>query len=87
MPATATKMQVNLLGAFMETNRPAGVSADDVFHLFYRVPSSAFPVLNDPDGALADIWGGNTTYGTNNVVAQIQASGFQKSHARLFRAT
>lgn len=33
----------------------------------------------------ADIWGGNTTYGTNNVVAQIQASGFQKSHARLFQ--
>lgn len=80
-----TKMQVNLLGSFVETNRPAGVSADGVFDLFYRVPSSAFPVLNDPDGKLADIWGGNTTYGTNNVVAQIQASGFQKSHARLFQ--
>ena len=85
MLTKTTKMQVNLLGSFMETNRPAGVSADDVFDLFYRVPSSAFPVLNDPDGALADIWGGNTTYGTNNVVAQIQGSGFRKSHARLFQ--
>lgn len=80
-----TTMQVNLLGSFIETNRPAGISADGVFDLFYRVPSSAFPVMNDPDGELANIWGGNTTYGTKNVVAQIQASGFQKSHARLFQ--
>ena len=46
---------------------------------------SAFPIQNDPNGALAGIWGGNTTYGTGNVIAQIQASGFQKSHARLFQ--
>lgn len=80
-----TKMRVNLLGSFVETNRPAGVSADGVFDLLYRVPSSAFPIKNDPNGELAGIWGGNTTYGTGNVIAQIQASGFQKSHARLFQ--
>lgn len=80
-----TIMQVNLFGSLLETNRPAGVTADGVFDMFYRVPSSAFPIKNDPDGELADIWGGNTTYGTNNVVAQIQASGFQKSHAREFQ--
>ena len=85
MLTKTTKMQVNLLGSFMETNRPAGITADGVFDMFYRVPSSAFPVTNDPEGELAGIWGGNTTYGTNNVVAQIQASGFQKSHARLFQ--
>jgi len=80
-----TTMRINLLGSFLETNRPAGVTADGVFDMFYCVPSSAFPIKNDPEGELAGIWGGNTTYGTNNVVAQIQASGFQKSHARLFQ--
>ena len=80
-----TTMQVNLLGSFVETNRPAGVSSDGVFDLFYRVPSSAFPITNNPDGELAGIWGGNTTYGTNNVIAQIQSSGFRKSHSRLFQ--
>ncbi|MBP3218857.1 MAG: SusC/RagA family TonB-linked outer membrane protein [Prevotella sp.] len=80
-----TTMQVHLLGSFIETNRPAGVNADGVFDMFYRVPSSAFPVKNNPEGDLVNIWGGNTTYETNNVVAQIQASGFQKSHARLFQ--
>ena len=79
-----TKMRVNLLGSFIESNRPAGVSADGVFNMLYQVPSSAFPVMNNPEGELAGIWGGNTTYGTNNVVAQIQGSGFQKSHSRLF---
>ena len=85
MLTKTTKMQVNLLGSFIETNRPAGITADGVFDMFYRVPSSAFPVTNDPEGELAGIWGGNTTYGSNNVIAQIQASGFQKSHARLFQ--
>ncbi len=79
------KMQVNLLGSFIETNRPAGITADGVFDAFYKIPSSAFPVNNNPEGALTGIWGGNTTYGNGNVVAQIQASGFQKSHARLFQ--
>jgi TonB-linked SusC/RagA family outer membrane protein len=85
MLTKTTKMQVNLLGSFIETNRPAGITADGVFDMFYRVPSSAFPVTNDPEGELAGIWGGNTTYGSDNVIAQIQASGFQKSHARLFQ--
>ena len=82
---TTTTMQVNLLGSFVETNRPAGVSANDVFDMFYKVPSSAFPVTNNPDGELAGVWGGNTTYSTNNVIAQIQSSGFRKSHSRLFQ--
>lgn len=41
--------------------------------------------MNDPEGKLAGIWGGNTTYGANNVVAQVRASGFTKSHSRSFQ--
>ncbi len=80
-----TSMQVNVLGSFIETNRPAGATAADLTWMLYQTPASAFPVQNDPNGELTGIWGGNTTYGMNNVAAKIQASGFQKSHARQFQ--
>ena len=82
---SSTTMQVNALGVFVETNRPAGASANDLTWMLYNTPASAFPVLNDPSGELATIWGGNTAYGVNNPVAKIQASGFQKSHSREFQ--
>ncbi len=82
---STTQMQVNALGTFLETNRPSGVSANGATALLYQIPAAAFPVKNDPEGELAGIWGGNTTYGGNNVIAQIQGSGFLKSHARLFQ--
>jgi TonB-linked SusC/RagA family outer membrane protein len=81
----STEMQVNALGSFIETNRPANAGGDALTAMLYQTPASAFPVMNDPDGELADIWGGTTTYGMNNVAAQIRTTGFLKSHARLFQ--
>lgn len=80
-----TKMQVNALGSFIETNRPNGADPNGITWMLYQTPASAFPVKNDPESTLADVWGGNTTYGMNNVVAQIQGSGYLKSHARSFQ--
>ncbi len=83
--SSTTKMRLNALGTFMETKRPHGADANGITDLIYRTPASAFPVMNDPEGELAGIWGGNTTYTTGNVAAQIQGSGFLKTHARSFQ--
>ena len=80
-----TKMQVNALGSFIETNRPNGADPAGLTWMLYQTPASAFPVMNDPNGELSGIWGGNTTYGMNNPAAQVRASGFLKSHSRLFQ--
>lgn len=72
-----TKVNLNVLGTFIETNRPHGVAANDVFNLIYTIPSSAFPIRTE-DGT----WGGNSTYKAKNPVAQIQNTGYRKSHAR-----
>lgn len=82
---SSTTMQVNALGSFSETNRPVNANANGLTAMLYQVPASAFPVKNDSTGLLKDVWGGNTTYGTNNVAAQIQSPGFLKTHARLFQ--
>ncbi len=81
----STKMKVNALGTFIETNRPYGFTADGLTAKLYQIPSSAFPVVNDPDGKLAGVWGGNTTYTTNNPAAIIQNAGYTKTHARQFQ--
>ena len=52
---SSTTMQVNALGVFVETNRPAGASANDLTWMLYNTPASASPVLNDPSGELATI--------------------------------
>lgn len=80
-----TKMSLNALGSFVETNRPNGGDPNNLTAMIYQTPASAFPVKNSQEGELADIWGGTTAYGMNNVAAQIQGSGFLKSHARLFQ--
>lgn len=80
-----TKFVLNAVGSFVETKRPYGLTENGLTDLLYRTPASAFPVMNDPEGKLAGIWGGNTTYGANNVVAQVRASGFTKSHSRSFQ--
>lgn len=82
---STTKMQVNAVGSFIETNRPNGADPAGLTWMLYQTPASAFPVMNDPNGALAGIWGGNTTYGMNNPAAQVRASGFLKSHSRSFQ--
>ena len=82
---STTKMQVNAVGSFIETNRPNGADPAGLTWMLYQTPASAFPVMNDPNGELAGIWGGNTTYGMNNPAAQVRASGFLKSHSRSFQ--
>lgn len=82
---STTSMQVNALGSLIETKRPNGADPAGLTWMLYQTPASAFPVKNDPNGSLADVWGGNTTYGVNNPVAQVQGSGFLKSHSRLFQ--
>ena len=80
-----TKMQVNAVASFIETNRPNNYDANGLTAMLYQVPASAFPVMNDPNGELAGVWGGNTTYSTVNPAAQVRASGFLKSHSRSFQ--
>lgn len=83
---STTKMRVNVLGTFFENTRPNGADEHGLTWMVYQTPASAFPVKNNPWGELAGVWGGNTTYGMNNVVAQIQGSGFLKSHGRQLQA-
>jgi TonB-linked SusC/RagA family outer membrane protein len=72
-----TKMSVNVLGIFMETNRPNDITAGDAMWNVYATPANAFP-YKTMDG----IWGGNETFGARNVAAQIQDSGNAKTHQR-----
>ena len=72
-----TKMSVNVLGIFMETNRPNGAGADDITWNVYATPASAFPYQTS-----TGIWGGNETFTDRNVAAKIQDSGRDKTHQR-----
>lgn len=75
--SSSTEMSVNVLGMFMETNRPNDVDADGATWYVYKTPASAFP-FKTSNG----IWGGNETFGNGNVAAKIQDSGFMKTHQR-----
>lgn len=70
-----TKLELKLLGTLAEMSRPG--EAVNLWDMVYRVPSAAFPIETE-DG----LWGGNSTWGTSNPVAQSQASGYSKSHKR-----
>lgn len=74
---STTLIKVNVLGTFVETNRPSSIDAGGVFENIYYLPSAAFPVQTE-----GGLWGGSTTYGTKNLVASIQATGHAKTHAR-----
>lgn len=80
-----THLRVNVDAGIFETNQPNDADGNEVTRLLYAVPSSAFPVTNDPDGVLAGVWGGNTTYTGNNVMAKIMASGYMKSHGHILQ--
>lgn len=75
--SSTTKMSVNILGIFMETNRPAYDDANGIFWYLYKNPASAFPYQTS-----TGMWGGNEAYGDANVVAKIQDTGFSKTHQR-----
>lgn len=73
-----TKMQVNLMSTFIETNQPNGVNSGDIMNFVYNTPASAYPVLLS-DGKT---WGGTAASGPNNIVARIKATGHNKTHER-----
>jgi TonB-linked SusC/RagA family outer membrane protein len=76
-----TSLQVNATGNFYETNRPAGADASEIMSYLFTIPASAFPVKTENS-----LWGGNTnsTYGTKNLSALIQGSGYRKYHGRSY---
>ncbi|MBQ3612940.1 MAG: SusC/RagA family TonB-linked outer membrane protein [Bacteroidales bacterium] len=76
-----TKMQVNMMASFIETNEPSASNANDIFYQIYRLPATAFPVQT-PDG----IWGGNQNYTDANPIARIQGTGYEKTHQRALYA-
>ena len=72
-----TLFSVSTQASFIETNRPATINAGNIFQSIYYLPPSAFPVRLENG-----LWGGNTTYGTSNPVAAVEATGHSKTHAR-----
>ncbi len=73
-----TKMYVNIMGYFVETNRPHALAGNDVMRFIYSTPASAYPIMM-PDGR---VWGGTTAYGATNTIARIRATGHNKTHER-----
>lgn len=69
-----TKLELGLLGVLGATNRPHGISQSNLMSTLYRLPSAAFPVKTE-DG----IWGGDTSWGGINPIAQIQATGYDQT--------
>jgi len=76
-----TKMYVNIMASFSETNRPTGLNSNDILGALYNTPASAYPVKND-DG----LWGGTTAYNGSNLIARIQGTGHFKLHERALYA-
>lgn len=77
---STTSMQVNLTGILSEFNRP-GTGHNTIMTHVYNTPSLAFPVRTD-DG----LWGGNLVWGAVNPVAELQSTGYTRSHTRTLYA-
>lgn len=73
----STKIVLNMLGIFYESNRPATIGANDIMSKIYQIPSAAFPVKTE-DG----YWGGDTKWNDDNPVANIANTGYGKNHGR-----
>ena len=72
-----TRVKVNLLAIFMETNGVPNINSNDAWWHLYKVPALAFPIKT-----LGDVWGGSQTYGDFNLVAKTQGTGYSKTHQR-----
>ncbi|MDR3217968.1 MAG: SusC/RagA family TonB-linked outer membrane protein [Dysgonamonadaceae bacterium] len=77
----STRLSVNASASLYETNRPSGADANEIISYIFNTPSSAFPLKTD-----AGVWGGNTNaiYGTKNISALIQETGYRKYHGRSY---
>lgn len=70
-----TKLALGLRGNFSEINRPS-TGTSDIFTALFQVPSAAMPVMTSKG-----MWGATTVY-SNNPVAYISASGYQRDQER-----
>lgn len=75
--STSTRVKVNMLAIFMETNGAPNMSSNDAWWHLYKVPALAFPIRTENG-----VWGGSQTYGDFNLATKIQGTGFQKTHQR-----
>ena len=74
--SSSTSFEANILGILYETNRPAGLTPNNLFTTLNFLPAGAFPVKTE-DG----IWGGSNTFITQDIVnpiARIQESGYYR---------
>ena len=74
---SSTRVKVNLLAIFLETNGVPNVNSNDAWWHLYKVPALAFPIKT-----FGDVWGGSQTYGDFNLIAKSTGAGFTKSHQR-----
>ncbi|MDR0543476.1 MAG: SusC/RagA family TonB-linked outer membrane protein [Dysgonamonadaceae bacterium] len=76
-----TQLQINAYASLYETNRPGGADASEIMSYIFNTPASAFPLRTN-----AGLWGGNTNaiYGTKNLGALIQETGYRKYHGRSY---
>lgn len=74
----STSLQVNILGILAEYNHS---QPDGIMNNLYTLPAAAYPIKTE-DG----IWGGNLTWPGINPVANLQAKGYDRSHARTLMA-
>lgn len=74
----STNLQVNLLGILTEYNHS---QPNKIMDNLYTLPAAAYPIKTE-DG----IWGGDLTWPGINPVANLQAKGYDRSHARTLMA-
>ena len=73
----STKVSASMLAIFMESNGLNNVNSNDAWWHLYKTPAIAFPVQTQNG-----VWGGSQTFGDFNILAKMQATGFQKTHQR-----
>lgn len=81
---SSTKFEAGISGIIYETNRPSGITPNDLFVTLNCLPSGVFPVKTD-DG----LWGGSYTFNTIglfNPVARIQQSGYYRGLGTVLNA-
>jgi TonB-linked SusC/RagA family outer membrane protein len=67
------EVQLQVFGRLQDGNQP-GAGTSTILNTLLSTPNNAYPVFN-PDGS----YGGNTNY-SQNLLAQVQASGYQLDH-------
>ena len=76
-----TKLQLNLMGVFYQSNAPANLGLNSIISTLYTLPALAFPIKAQ-DGQ----WGGSTTWTNQNPVAQVAGTGYGQNIGRTFYA-